>query len=161
MAFTKITNFSYFTITIPVSIGGGTLAGETSTIVPYDIQVVASAMFSNNIKRYGLSSVDALGGNGANISANPGAAFTTATRPPATAFLPGEGIWNTDDKEYNYSDGTTWLSASNAYEGSFTTLLRPIASSIPIGHYIWNTDYEAPQFSNGASKWFDGNGIEV
>ena len=36
---------------------------------------------------------------------------TDATRPDASTFLPGTGIYNTDDKAWNYSDGTSWYDA--------------------------------------------------
>lgn len=39
---------------------------------------------------------------------------TDATRPAASTFLPGTGIWNTDDGAYNFSDGTNWLDALGA-----------------------------------------------
>ena len=36
---------------------------------------------------------------------------TDATRPDASTFLPGTGIYNTDDSAYNISDGTAWRDA--------------------------------------------------
>lgn len=39
---------------------------------------------------------------------------TDATRPSATLFFPGTGIWNTDDAAWNYSDGTNWRDAVGA-----------------------------------------------
>jgi hypothetical protein len=36
---------------------------------------------------------------------------TDATRPAATTFLAGTGIYNTDDKAWNFSDGTDWYDA--------------------------------------------------
>jgi hypothetical protein len=35
-------------------------------------------------------------------------AYTNITRPSATLYPVGAGIWNTDDSAYNYSDGTAW-----------------------------------------------------
>jgi hypothetical protein len=37
---------------------------------------------------------------------------TDATRPAASTFLPGTGVWNTDDGAWNYSDGTAWRDAT-------------------------------------------------
>ena len=37
--------------------------------------------------------------------------YTDATRPAATTFLPGTGIYNTDDNAWNYSNGTAWYDA--------------------------------------------------
>ena len=36
---------------------------------------------------------------------------TDATRPDASTFLPGTGIWNSDDASWNFSDGTAWRDA--------------------------------------------------
>ena len=36
---------------------------------------------------------------------------TDATRPDASTFLAGTGIWNTDDSAWNISDGTAWRNA--------------------------------------------------
>jgi hypothetical protein len=36
---------------------------------------------------------------------------TDATRPDASTFLPGTGIWNTDDLAWNFSTGTDWVDA--------------------------------------------------
>ena len=36
---------------------------------------------------------------------------TDATRPAATKYPIGFGIWNLDDNAYNYSDGTNWRTA--------------------------------------------------
>jgi len=37
--------------------------------------------------------------------------YTDATRPAASTFLPGTGIWNTDDLAWNFSTGTDWVDA--------------------------------------------------
>ena len=39
---------------------------------------------------------------------------TDATRPDASTFLPGTGVWNIDDAAWNYSDGTNWHDALGA-----------------------------------------------
>lgn len=36
---------------------------------------------------------------------------TDATRPDASTFLPGTGIYNLDDKAWNISDGQNWYDA--------------------------------------------------
>lgn len=37
--------------------------------------------------------------------------YTDATRPSATLFLPGTGIWNSDANAWQFSDGTNWRDA--------------------------------------------------
>ena len=36
---------------------------------------------------------------------------TDATRPDASTFLPGTGVWNSEDSAWNFSDGTNWRDA--------------------------------------------------
>jgi len=36
---------------------------------------------------------------------------TDATRPAASSFLPGTGVYNTDDNAWNISNGTDWYDA--------------------------------------------------
>jgi hypothetical protein len=36
---------------------------------------------------------------------------TDATRPAASTFLPGTGIWNSSAAQWQYSDGTNWYTA--------------------------------------------------
>jgi hypothetical protein len=37
--------------------------------------------------------------------------YTDATRPDATTFLPGTGIWNSDANAWQFSNGTAWYDA--------------------------------------------------
>ncbi len=108
MAFTKIVNSDTGTINLPIAIGGGTLLAGASTVVPYDIQTVGTAMADSGIIRYNMSSTDAGGSSSGSISSTPGASYSNALRPAASAFNIGAAIWNTDDNAYNYSDGHSW-----------------------------------------------------
>jgi hypothetical protein len=74
---------------------------------PGYIDITASSKSTLSYENGAISKLVAAGVISAVMYLRP-EAYTNITRPSATLYPVGAGIWNTDDSAYNYSDGTAW-----------------------------------------------------